>query len=328
MRSLAPCGLLVAAFLLACGGGGGGGAGEGGEDGTGGAGSGEQVAAPVFGVAAGTTPLPFLLTLSTATKYDTTIRYTIDGSTPSADHGLEYSELAEVPVYESMVVKAIAVKAGLRPSEVVSASYTVGKVGPPRFTLGGGTSSAVTDVALSTSTPAATIRYTTDGTLPSETVGTVYTKPIPLSGSMKITAIAYKGATVISDVVSASFQRNGPFPPTIAGAVLTATTFPTDKNFLGGMFVLRNPTDAPLGSHLVLAPFTLSGADELPGNATVIACDHRGSTGILPPGDCPMWSVFFRCDGGCLPGGWGYAFARISADSTTYSTYRVRVLLP
>ncbi len=47
-------------------------------------------------------------------------------------------------------------------------------------------------VTITTATPGATIRYTTDGSEPTATSGTVYTGPITISGTTAIRAIAYK----------------------------------------------------------------------------------------------------------------------------------------
>jgi len=48
------------------------------------------------------------------------------------------------------------------------------------------------DVTLSTATPDAEIRYTTDGSTPTETTGTVYSAPINISGTTVLRAAAFK----------------------------------------------------------------------------------------------------------------------------------------
>ena len=51
-------------------------------------------------------------------------------------------------------------------------------------------------VVLTTATPAATIRYTTDGSTPNENHGTVYSEPIPISATTTLRAAAF-GADLI-----------------------------------------------------------------------------------------------------------------------------------
>ena len=46
-------------------------------------------------------------------------------------------------------------------------------------------------VTISTTTNGATIRYTTDGSTPSEIAGTVYSSPVTISADLTLQAIAY-----------------------------------------------------------------------------------------------------------------------------------------
>ncbi len=55
-------------------------------------------------------------------------------------------------------------------------------------------------VTITTSTPGATIRYTTDGSWPSESVGTIYTEPVLVRRTLPLKAIAYKPGSVSSNV--------------------------------------------------------------------------------------------------------------------------------
>ena len=69
---------------------------------------------------------------------------------------------------------------------------TLGFVGDTQFSVDRGFFDAPFQVAITTDTPAATIRYTLDGTPPSETVGTLYTGPITIGTTTTLRAIAYK----------------------------------------------------------------------------------------------------------------------------------------
>ncbi len=74
----------------------------------------------------------------------------------------------------------------------------------PTFNPPGGTYSAAQSVTLATATPGATVRYTTDGSAPSATVGTVYTGPITVVATTTVRAIAYIG-TSTSPVSEATY---------------------------------------------------------------------------------------------------------------------------
>lgn len=82
---------------------------------------------------------------------------------------------------------------------VVSAAAQA--VAPPTFSGGAGT------LVLSTSTPGANIRYTTDGSDPSPTQGTLYTDPIPIQGTIRIRAIAYRDGIAPSAIKTATVKR-------------------------------------------------------------------------------------------------------------------------
>ncbi|ANN17914.1 hypothetical protein SD37_21200 [Amycolatopsis orientalis] len=86
------------------------------------AGGGTTVASPTFDPPAGSYPSARSVTLSTATA-GATIRYTVDGSTPTASSTL-YT--GPITVSASSTVSAIALKSGSANSPVASASYTIG----------------------------------------------------------------------------------------------------------------------------------------------------------------------------------------------------------
>lgn len=88
-------------------------------------------------------------------------------------------------------------------------------VATPTFSPGAGTYTSVQSVTLSTTTGGATIRYTTDGSTPSETVGTVYSGPVTVGSSMTITAIAYESGWLDSAVATAVYTLNPPAPPAV-----------------------------------------------------------------------------------------------------------------
>lgn len=78
-------------------------------------------------------------------------------------------------------------------------------VSDPTFGTAGGTYYESQSVSLSTSTSGASIRYTTDGSTPTSSTGTVYSSAISVSVTTTIKAIAYKSGSTNSSVVSATY---------------------------------------------------------------------------------------------------------------------------
>ena len=78
-------------------------------------------------------------------------------------------------------------------------------VATPTFSLAPGTYYSIQTVTISTTTDGATIRYTTDGTTPTETVGTVYGTPVILNASCTLKAIAYTAGYADSAVASGTY---------------------------------------------------------------------------------------------------------------------------
>jgi hypothetical protein len=77
---------------------------------------------------------------------------------------------------------------------------TLGFVSDTKFSIDRGFYDAPTQVAITTDTPAAAIRYTIDGSPPSETAGTLYAGPITIGTTTMLRAIAYKSGFISSNV--------------------------------------------------------------------------------------------------------------------------------
>ena len=72
----------------------------------------------------------------------------------------------------------------------------------PTFNPVAGTYGAAQSVTISTTTSGATIRYTTDGSEPTETAGTVYSSPVSISAAITtLQAIAYKSGYADSNTL-------------------------------------------------------------------------------------------------------------------------------
>ena len=69
-------------------------------------------------------------------------------------------------------------------------------------------------MTISTTTGGATIRYTTDGSTPSSTAGTVYSSPVNISATATLQAIAYETGLTDSSVASGVYTISSPIPTT------------------------------------------------------------------------------------------------------------------
>lgn len=149
----------------------------------------QQVEAPAASPAAGTVEANTRVELSCATD-GASIHYTADGSEPTSASAL-YS--GSILISETTTIKAVAVKAGMTDSEVLTAVYTVSDpaavvVAKVSATLNG---AAVTDgssltegyLKLETATEGAKIYYTTNGVCPKDDAENriEYTGPIWLA---------------------------------------------------------------------------------------------------------------------------------------------------
>ena len=92
----------------------------------------------------------------------------------------------------------------------------------PTFSPAPGAYISSQTVSISTTTSGATIRYTTNGTTPSETAGAVYTGPITLTNSTTIKAIAYESGMADSEIATATYAITG---PSGSGDYLTTYTY-------------------------------------------------------------------------------------------------------
>jgi autotransporter-associated beta strand protein len=81
-----------------------------------------------------------------------------------------------------------------------------GVVEPPVFSVGRGFYDNPVNVALSSATPQSQIRYTTDGSKPSSTVGTLYSgSALPVTTTSKLRAIAYRAGWLSQPVQTHSY---------------------------------------------------------------------------------------------------------------------------
>ncbi|MGJ8697638.1 MAG: lamin tail domain-containing protein [Verrucomicrobiaceae bacterium] len=133
-------------------------------------------------------------------------------------------------------------------SENLSAWY-LDKVADTSFDINRGYYDSPFSLNITTLTPGASIRYTTDGTPPSETEGILYTGPISITETTVIRAIAYRNAyrstdidshtylfrddIIASSVMDTAITQNGTYAPQMRDAL---TDLPAiSLSFTGGI---------------------------------------------------------------------------------------------
>ncbi|MDE7149668.1 MAG: chitobiase/beta-hexosaminidase C-terminal domain-containing protein, partial [Bacteroidales bacterium] len=158
----------------------------------------DSVVRPQFSIPSGAVLPDAELVLSTPTP-DARIYYTTDGSEPN-ETALSYT--APIRITEAVTIKAVAIQDTFK-SHIAIATYTIDTVARPTFSIPSGTVKIATTVSLSTTTPDASIIYTTDGAEPDNNA-LEYTEPIRITEAMTIRAVAvYK--TVRSQIATATY---------------------------------------------------------------------------------------------------------------------------
>src|SRR5665213_3909377 len=117
--------------------------------------------------------------------------------------GSQYSATAPATGFLASTQNGLAVSADA--TTYVSFTMASSAVAAPTFTSPAGGYGSAQSVTISTTTTGASIRYTTDGSTPTSTVGTVYSGPVSVSSSLTLKAIAYEAGMTDSSVASATY---------------------------------------------------------------------------------------------------------------------------
>lgn len=166
------------------------------------------VATPTVSPDAGAIAIGTSISLSSNTA-SATIYYTVDGSDPRSSATREvYS--ASLTYAAPMTIRAFAVKEGYTDSAVMDATFSTAKVAAPAFSPVAGAVASGTDIAITSTTASATIKYTTDGTDPrtSDTAVT-YSAAVDITAATTFKAYASKTNYLDSDVVTAAYTISG-----------------------------------------------------------------------------------------------------------------------
>ncbi|HOT75750.1 MAG TPA: chitobiase/beta-hexosaminidase C-terminal domain-containing protein, partial [Candidatus Wallbacteria bacterium] len=158
------------------------------------------ITAPEISIPGGSYDTTISVSLKSAIE-NATIKYTLDGSLPSANNGFVYN--SRIVISQSLTLKAVAML-GVSSSGVSSAAYVIKiplpKAVAPVFKPVGSTYYSAQTVTLSSATPGATIKYTLDGTKPSESGGITYAGPFEVASSLKALAVACKEGMETSEL--------------------------------------------------------------------------------------------------------------------------------
>jgi hypothetical protein len=258
--------------------------------------SGTVAATPAFSVPAGTYTSVQTVTITDGTA-GATIYYTTDGSTPTTASAL-YS--GPVSISSTETLQAIAAATGLTNSAVASAAYTINlpAAATPTISVPGGTYNTTQSVTLADTTAGASIFYTLDGSTPT-TSSSLYTKPITISSSETLNAIA-GGTNFSSSPVATAAYNLVVAAPALSVAAGTYTTIQTvaitDTTTGASIYYTLDGSTPTSSSTLYTGPITVGVSETI--NAIGIENGFTSSsvasaayTINLPPAATPMFSV-------------------------------------
>jgi pectate lyase len=172
----------------------------------------EPVAAPVFTPAGGLHLAAQSVSITSA--FSDTIRYTSDGTLPSCESGAIYS--GPIEVAGDMTLTAIGCATGRFKSARVSASYIIRPpAAAPVFSPVPGAYTGVQHVTLTSATPGATFRYSTDGQNPVCSGNLTYDGPIEIGNSVTLKAVACATGYSDSFLTSGGYDITIPPPPSV-----------------------------------------------------------------------------------------------------------------
>jgi hypothetical protein len=117
----------------------------------------------------------------------------------------------------AFIVTAVSA-AGESAASLTVPATTYDGVATPQLSPGGGSYPLAQNVTISCSTFGAQIHYTTDGSTPSETKGTLYSSAVSLSSNSTLKAIAFAAGMADSAVETTVYSFTAPSAPAISSA--------------------------------------------------------------------------------------------------------------
>jgi hypothetical protein len=146
----------------------------------------------------------------TSSVADATVRYTVDGTDPSATNGLTYALGGTILISQSRVLKVMATATDHSPTTILSRTYTLVPDAPVFSLPSGTTADSMFNVGLSSPSNGVTFYYTTDGSTPKTGVSASTTSGVLIDSIRTLKVIATKNGWSSSQVVSGTFRANIP----------------------------------------------------------------------------------------------------------------------
>ncbi|MFQ5638192.1 MAG: chitobiase/beta-hexosaminidase C-terminal domain-containing protein, partial [bacterium] len=138
---------------------------------------------------------------------DATVRYTVNGSTPTTSSPVYNSP---IPVTQTTTIKAAAFKTGWPAGNMTTGAYVItGKLDPLQFDPPPGTFDSSVNVTLSSTVEDAIIYFTLDNSEPTESAFP-YSDQIMIDSTATLKARAYKSGWAPSDVMSGKYVIDKP----------------------------------------------------------------------------------------------------------------------
>jgi alpha-tubulin suppressor-like RCC1 family protein len=192
-----------------------------------------RVATPTFNPASGTfnADKPVVIAVDTV---GATIHYTQNGADPTESDPTVASG-GSVTVTYSQTLKAKAWKTGMPAGEVGIATIVM-QVATPTTSPAAGTYTTAQNVTMSTTTPGATLRYTTDGTDPTET-STAYTGAINVAHTTTFRIAGFKSGWTTSSIKVVTYTMN-------FGTLAAPTITPAGGAYTGSVSVSMSSTQS------------------------------------------------------------------------------------
>ncbi len=216
-------------------------------------------------------------------------------------HITDNNETSSVVAPTTQTLSAFNAAAGLSlpPFSMTVLTWTSTVTQQPQFSVAAGTYSTTQTVALSDTTPGATIYYTTDGSTPT-TSSAVYATPVSVSASGWINAIALAPNFTLSPVATAAYTIQpyavAPTFSVAAGTYSTSQSVSLSTTTPGASFYYTTDGSTPTtGSTLYSGPITVSTNETL--SAIAVASHYSNSPvataayTIAPPSVAPVFSV-------------------------------------
>lgn len=218
-----------------------------------------KVATPVLDLAAGIYYTDRTVTVTDATS-GADIHYTLNGDEPTEGDATVASG-ATVTIDRVATLNAKAWKLGMPSSNVASAVYTM-TVTQPAVSPSGNTYTTPQTVTLSTTTPGATIRYTTDGTTPTAS-STAYTGPLTIATSTTLKAMGFRTDWIPSGLASAIYTMrfgtlSAPVVSPTAGTYTSSATVTLSAMAGATIYYTTNGSTPTTSSPVYAGPFEVT----------------------------------------------------------------------